>query len=841
MTTVASFVSRIPPVASRIAAGRVESRRVARRLVMAAALAAGALVAPRAAGAQDRVYLQLEGGGSAFVSSPQSAQFGVGLYAAGRVGARLAGPLGAHFFGSYGYWSARTGQIDSNTGAPSTAGSLGLFGGGLRLAPTLSPTAGHLYLDLDAGVALTGANFQQPFLGAGVGWNIPLGASFAIGPVVRYGEVLTTSAFIADARNLTFGVALSMPGHWQAPEGRAARGGRRVYFQLEAGADLFVSSSQRQQFGVGLAGSGRLGARLAGPLGVHLTGAYSYWAARTGQIDANTQALSSSAALAWVGGGLRLAPELSAALGELYLDLEAGVALTGANFQQPVVSAGVGWNIPLGGGASLGPVVRYTEVLTDQSFVADARILTAGLALAFPASDAAGSWDGPPERLYAQVEGGGDALVSAPQSNQFGVGFYGAGRVGARLVGPVGLHAFGSYSYWAARSGQIDANTGAPSASGRLGVVGGGVRVAPEISRSLGHVYLDVEAGVGFTGANFQQPVVGAGLGWNIPLGRWVSVGPVVRYGQVISTGAQIADARMVTFGVALSLPGAPAEPAPVIGDLDGDGVLDPSDLCPAVPRGPRPDPDRLGCPLPEAAPVVLPAAPADRDGDGVLDRDDQCVDVPMGLHPDPTRRGCPEGDRDGDGVLDRADECVDVPAGDRPDPTRAGCPAPAEAPQAATVIQGRINITEPIFFDLDRTTIQARSFAILDAVARVMTEHAEILTVRVEGHTDDQGRARRNLRLSRGRAEAVVAYLVQHGIAPGRLTSVGYGSTRPAVQGHSDAARAANRRVDFIITGGPGAAPDSGGAAPEEGHHGHHHRHGGGGHGGGHHHRHEH
>jgi len=100
------------------------------------------------------------------------------------------------------------------------------------------------------------------------------------------------------------------------------------------------------------------------------------------------------------------------------------------------------------------------------------------------------------------------------------------------------------------------------------------------------------------------------------------------------------------------------------LSDRDGDGVIDSDDLCPDVPQGRTPDPDRKGCPI------------GDRDKDGVLDNEDMCPDMSQGQTPDPGRRGCPAGDRDNDGVLDNDDLCPDQPQGQTPDPTRKGCPA---------------------------------------------------------------------------------------------------------------------------------------------------------------------
>lgn len=98
--------------------------------------------------------------------------------------------------------------------------------------------------------------------------------------------------------------------------------------------------------------------------------------------------------------------------------------------------------------------------------------------------------------------------------------------------------------------------------------------------------------------------------------------------------------------------------------DSDSDGIMDAKDQCPTEPRGQRPDPILLGCPL------------RDRDGDGLFDRDDQCPDQPLGDHPDPNKPGCPMGDRDGDGVLDGDDQCPDQSNKPTPDPRKSGCPA---------------------------------------------------------------------------------------------------------------------------------------------------------------------
>ena len=80
------------------------------------------------------------------------------------------------------------------------------------------------------------------------------------------------------------------------------------------------------------------------------------------------------------------------------------------------------------------------------------------------------------------------------------------------------------------------------------------------------------------------------------------------------------------------------------------------------------------------------------------------------------------------------------------------------------------------------------------------MTDHPEIKTVRVEGHTDNVGSAAYNKKLSQQRAEAVVKWLSSHGIAAERLKAVGLGKDRELVPNTSDLNRALNRRVEFHI-----------------------------------------
>lgn len=109
------------------------------------------------------------------------------------------------------------------------------------------------------------------------------------------------------------------------------------------------------------------------------------------------------------------------------------------------------------------------------------------------------------------------------------------------------------------------------------------------------------------------------------------------------------------------------------------------------------------------------------------------------------------------------------------------------------------------INFEFGKATLEGEgTFATLDSMRRYLEAHPE-MKVKVEGHTDSVGSDQANLLLSRQRAGAVRGWLEQHGIASGRLSSIGYGESRPLVTNDSDEGRAKNRRVEFdVIAGAP-------------------------------------
>ena len=101
--------------------------------------------------------------------------------------------------------------------------------------------------------------------------------------------------------------------------------------------------------------------------------------------------------------------------------------------------------------------------------------------------------------------------------------------------------------------------------------------------------------------------------------------------------------------------------------------------------------------------------------------------------------------------------------------------------------------------FVTGKADLTATSRTTLDRIATILTTNATV-KAEVRGHTDSQGDAQKNLELSQQRAQAVVDYLTQKGIAAGRLSAKGLGETVPVANNDTAAGRAQNRRVEFAI-----------------------------------------
>ncbi|WLG14192.1 OmpA family protein [Psychrobacter cibarius] len=150
--------------------------------------------------------------------------------------------------------------------------------------------------------------------------------------------------------------------------------------------------------------------------------------------------------------------------------------------------------------------------------------------------------------------------------------------------------------------------------------------------------------------------------------------------------------------------------------------------------------------------------------------------------------------DSDGDGVPDSIDACPGTPMNVVVD--ERGCPVPVD-------ITDELKMELRVFFDNDKSTIKSQYQPEIAKVAEKMREYPNS-TARIEGHASKTGpSARYNQRLSEARAVAVKSMLTnEFGIAPNRISTVGYGYDQPIAPNDTEEGRAMNRRVYAIITG---------------------------------------
>ena len=235
--------------------------------------------------------------------------------------------------------------------------------------------------------------------------------------------------------------------------------------------------------------------------------------------------------------------------------------------------------------------------------------------------------------------------------------------------------------------------------------------------------------------------------------------------------------------------------------DSDGDGVSDNDDECPNL-AGPK---ENKGCPI------------KDTDGDGIPDDKDNCPNI-AGVA---ANKGCPEvnkiSDRDGDGVEDSKDKCPDAPGpkayngcpdsdGDGLDDSIDRCPktpgtvAANGCPEITQEDKKTLDVAmRAVQFDTGKSTLKSESFTILRQIVNIMNRYPDYNLV-ISGHTDNVGSSIANQDLSERRARACLDYLATQNIARTRLSSAGYGESRPVSNNDTEAGRTLNRRVEFIM-----------------------------------------
>jgi peptidoglycan-associated lipoprotein len=118
-------------------------------------------------------------------------------------------------------------------------------------------------------------------------------------------------------------------------------------------------------------------------------------------------------------------------------------------------------------------------------------------------------------------------------------------------------------------------------------------------------------------------------------------------------------------------------------------------------------------------------------------------------------------------------------------------------APDSGSSMSGRNLGLTVIYFDYDRSDVRGDQ---RDGL-RNNAEKIKSMTTNVviEGHCDERGSEEYNLALGERRADAVRRYLGDLGVPTARLSTVSFGESRPAVQGHDESAWRYNRRADFV------------------------------------------
>jgi outer membrane protein OmpA-like peptidoglycan-associated protein len=113
---------------------------------------------------------------------------------------------------------------------------------------------------------------------------------------------------------------------------------------------------------------------------------------------------------------------------------------------------------------------------------------------------------------------------------------------------------------------------------------------------------------------------------------------------------------------------------------------------------------------------------------------------------------------------------------------------------------QIQLALPADISFPSGKSDIQPQFYAPLNDVANTLIEFPQT-AVDIIGHADSQGPEASNQTLSENRARSVQSYLLNQGVRPVRLASIGFGETQPIATNETAAGRARNRRVEIILT----------------------------------------
>ena len=229
--------------------------------------------------------------------------------------------------------------------------------------------------------------------------------------------------------------------------------------------------------------------------------------------------------------------------------------------------------------------------------------------------------------------------------------------------------------------------------------------------------------------------------------------------------------------------------------DTDGDGVVDANDECPTdkglAEFNGCPDTDADGVAdkedaCPEVAGIKELKGCPDADADGIADNEDKCP----AINGPKENGGCPWPDTDGDSVFDKDDQCISV----KGTVANNGCPE-----ISAESIKKMNENFKSILFNKGTPDLKSESFPLLKSIVAVLKEFPTA-KFRLEGHADSEGTDELNIALSQQRAASVRNFLIENGVAADRLTSEGYGESKPIDTNNNEKGKAKNRRVEVKL-----------------------------------------
>lgn len=286
-----------------------------------------------------------------------------------------------------------------------------------------------------------------------------------------------------------------------------------------------------------------------------------------------------------------------------------------------------------------------------------------------------------------------------------------------------------------------------------------GLNAVYEFAESDAAVVPFAKAGIGYESmskhiaANSDAPFISTGAGVKIPVAEAIALKVEALYTlkhNEDTAGANMGDSNLALLaGLTFSF-GEKAQPVPVDGDDDNDGVLNSIDECPTTPAGE--EVDSKGCAIVVPTPVAPVVVDGDDDNDGVLNSVDQCPNT----HPNVTK-------------VD-ADGCA-------------------------------VSVNLHVNFQFDSYEVTEDSHPNIQDFGDFMSDH-ENYDASIEGHTDSTGPEAYNEKLSQERAQVVADLIVEKsGIDASRLSVVGKGESSPVASNTTKAGRAQNRRTEAHIT----------------------------------------